>query len=254
MSEPRSSRRRRRGGWPRTVRGRQRLSAVVILVGAIVIGYLITVWAYPAPLIVGDRAVARVLGLPISAAQQELEEQGFKVRVEEPVPDPVIPPGRVVWQDPPSEMVLPRTGTVHLAPSAGPATVPVPDVAQFELEQGRQIIEAAGFRVGSIDTIPSGAVPGVIVSTRPGSGSMRPPGTTVEVAVSRGPSDIRVPNLVGLPHDEARERLEALGLRVGTVRTREGGAAGTVLDQQPSAGILAPKDGRVNLLIAADRP
>lgn len=245
----------KRGRWPRTVRGRQRLLAAVLLSGAAGVGYLITVLAYPAPLIVEDHAVARVLGLPTGAARAELEGQGFRVRVEEPLPDPVIPAGRIVWQDPPSETILPGGSPVRITPSAGPAPASVPDVAQFELEQGRQIIEAAGFRVGRLDTISSRVEAGIVVSTRPTSGTLRPPGSAVDVIVSSGPADIRVPAVVGLTHEDARLRLESAGLRVGTVRSRDGaGPPGIVLDQQPAAGILSPKDARVNLVVSGDKP
>lgn len=247
---------RARGRWPRTVQGRQRFTAAVLLVGAMVTGYLLTVLIYPAPLIVEEVSVARVLGLAVPAARAALEDQGLKVRVEEPVPDPVIPAGRIVWQDPPSEMVLEGSATVRIVPSAGPAAVPVPDVSQFELDMGQQIIQAAGFRIRRLDTISSRTEAGVIIDTRPPSGSMRMPGTDVDLVVSRGPADLRVPSVVGLRYEDARLRLEAAGLRVGNVRTREGGRgpAGLVLDQQPAAGILAPRDARVHLVLSGEPP
>jgi serine/threonine-protein kinase len=78
----------------------------------------------------------------------------------------------------------------------------------------------------------------------------------VDVVVSRGPVDIRVPAVVGLRHEDARLRLEAAGLKVGNVRTRDGGRgpAGLVLDQQPAAGILAPRGARVHLVLAGEPP
>ena len=248
--------RRTRGRWPRTIKGRQRLTAGILLGGAVLAGYSLTVLLYPAPLIVEERSVTRVLGLAVPAARAALEDQGFDVRVEEPVPDPVIPAGRIVWQDPPSGLVLEGAQTVHIVPSAGPAAVSVPDVSQFELELGSQVIQAAGFRIRRLDTIASRIEAGIIIDTRPPSGSMRIPGSEVDVVVSRGPADIRVPPVVGLRHEDARLRLEAAGLKVGNVRTRDGGRgpAGVVLDQQPAAGILAPRDARVHLVLAGEPP
>lgn len=243
------------GGLFRTVKARQRLLAGVLLAGAGVLGYLLTVVLYPAPIMAGDRPAPRVLGLALTAARDELAKDDFRVRVEEAVPDPVIPAGRIVWQDPPAETMLPRSSTIRITPSAGPATVPVPDLAQFDLDQARQVIDAAGLRIGQVDTIVSRTPAGVVVGTRPVSGSMRSPGSSVDLVVSRGPADIRVPSVVGLRQEEARQRLEALGLRVGTVRMQQSGSAqGVVLDQQPSAGILSPRDGRVNLVISGERP
>ena len=243
--------RRRAGILPVTVRGRNRLRAALILGGAGLAGYLVTCFAYPAPLVPRDRQVARVLGLPLATAEKELEADGFKVRAEEAEPDPVIPSGNVIWQDPPPETAFPRGATVRLTPSAGPANVPVPDVAAFEQDQARQVVEAAGLKVRDVDTLSSSAPAGVVIATRPPIGSSHPPGTAVELVVSRGPADTRVPEVVGLKQEDARQRLETAGLRVGTVTTRMAGPrqVGVVLDQRPAGGVLSAHGGRVNLVV-----
>jgi serine/threonine-protein kinase len=236
---------------PATVRGRNRLRAGLLLGGAALAGYLVTCFAYPAPLVNNDRQVGRLLGLPLETARGEIQEEGFRIRVEEAQPDPVIPEGHIVWQDPPPETAWPRGAQVHVTPSAGPANVPVPDVASFELDQARQVVEAAGLRIGDVDTLVSSVQDGVIITTRPPIGALRPPGTRIDLVVSRGPADTRVPDVVGLKQEEARQRLEAAGLRVGTITTRTGSSreVGLVVDQRPAAGVLSPHQGRINLVV-----
>jgi serine/threonine-protein kinase len=238
--------------WPVTVQGRDRLRIGAILVSAGLLGYLLTCVAYPAPLIPRDQAVARVLGLPLEQAQKELVAQGFKVKLEEEQADPVIPARHILWQDPAPETGLPPGAVVRLTVSSGPGTIYVPDVVSFEVEQGRQILETAGLRVTGIDTVSNSAEPGLILATRPGSGASRPPGGTVELVVSRGPADIRIPEVTGLKQEEAREKLEAAGLKVGTVTNRAArrNPVGVVLDQRPAAGVLAPQGARVSLVIS----
>ena len=237
--------------WPATVRGRDRLRTVLILAAAALGGYLITCVAYPAPLITRDHPVARVLGLPAEAAERELTEQGLKPRFEAEEADPVIPAGHITWQDPPPGTVLPRGGMVHLTRSSGPAPVAVPDVTSFEVEQARLVIEAAGLRVGEVDAVPNVAEAGVVVSTRPPTGATRTPGSSVGLIVSRGPADIRVPDVVGLEQEEARRRLESAGLRIGKLSTRPGrGRAGLVLQQRPAAGVFSPHESRIDLVIS----
>ncbi len=238
---------------PRTVKGRQRLRTVGILLAAVALGYVVTWIAYPSPLVSPDVAVGRLLGLPLEAARQELESQGFRVRLENPVSDPVIPAGHVVWQDPPPGTLLPKGGAVvSVIPSNGPASVPVPDVTGFDLDLARQVIGAAGLRVGAVDSVVSPTEPGVVVASRPGSGSFRPPATAVELVVSRGTADIRVPSLLGADQEEARQRLENAGLRLGSISTRPArrGAVGVVVDQRPGPGMLSPRGARVNLVIS----
>jgi serine/threonine-protein kinase len=112
-------------------------------------------------------------------------------------------------------------------------------------------VEAAGLRIGDVDTISSAAPAGVVIATRPPIAASRPPGTRVDLVVSRGPADIRVPDVVGLKQEAARERLEGAGLRVGTVTTRTGGqgSVGIVLEQRPAGGVLSPREARINLVV-----
>jgi serine/threonine-protein kinase len=236
---------------PKTVKGRERLRIGVILAGALALGYLVTCVAYPTPLVSSDVAVDRLLGLPLEAARTELTRQGFRVRIENPVADPVIPSGHVVWQDPPPGTLLPRQGTVvSLTPSSGPAQVAVPDVIGFDLDAARQVVAAAGFRIGTIDSLVSSTEAGVIVTTRPETGAFRPPGTQLDLVVSRGAADIRVPNLLGIGKEDARQRLEDAGLKLGSISTRTGkGTSGQVVEQRPNAGMLSPKGARVSIVV-----
>jgi beta-lactam-binding protein with PASTA domain len=233
------------------VQARDRLRTLLLLAAAALGGYLLTCVAYPAPLMTRDHAVGRVLGLPQSEAEKELNEAGLKPRVDAEAADPVIPAGHITWQDPPPGTVLPRGALVHLTASSGPAPIAVPDVTGFEVDQARLVIEAAGLRVGDIDAVPNAAEAGVVVSTRPATGATRPPATSVGLIVSKGPADIRVPDVVGLEQDDARRRLESAGLRVGKVSTRDSrGKAGLVLQQRPSPGVFSPHESRVDLVIS----
>lgn len=239
------------GLLPKTVKGRERLRIGVILAGALVLGYFVTCVAYPAPLVSNDVALDRMLGLPLQAARSELAGQGFRVRIENPVADPVIPSGHVVWQDPPPGTLLPKGGSVvSLTESSGPAQVAVPDVIGFDVDAARQVVAAAGLRIGRVDSLVSATEAGVIVATRPETGSFRPPGTTLDLVVSRGAADIRVPNLVGIGKEDARQRLEDAGLKLGTISTRPArGNSGVVVEQRPGAGMLSPKGARVSIVV-----
>ena len=238
--------------WPATIKGRERLGAIVILITAVALGYLVTWMAYPAPLLPHELAVGRLLGLPLDAAQHEVAAQGFRLQFESPEPDPVIPADHVVWQDPPPGTALPRGGMVRLTVSSGPALVAVPDVIAFDLDMARQVVQAAGFRIGVVDSVASASEAGTIITTRPVTGVPRPPGTPVDLVASRGPADTKVPDLVGISLQEARRQLEGAGLKPGTIgkRSVRRSPAGMVVDQRPAAGMLSHRGGRVNLVIS----
>lgn len=239
-----------------TVESRRRLRAVLLVLAAAAAGYVVSMIAYPAPLVAGDRQVSQVVGLPAAEAGKELAAQGFRVKVlDAREADPVLPAGSVTWQDPPAYVELPRGSVVELTLGGGPAPVTVPDVMHFDADQARSVITAAGLSVGELDSVPSEAERGVVVATRPPEGSPRAPGARIDLVVSRGPADVRVPDLAGLGEQLARQRLEAAGLRVGTVQTRKvsRGRGGAVLEQRPGSGVFLPRGSRVDLTVAEGR-
>lgn len=237
---------------PRTVAGRRRLLAVLMVVAALLAGYIVSMLIFPAPLVSRETPVARVIALPAEEAERRLTDQGFRPRVEERETDPTIPAGHVMWQDPPPGVELPPGTLVRLAVSEGPASVVVPDVTEFMAHQAVRIIQAGGLRVGAVDSVAGAQPAGVVLSTRPSVGTSRPSGSAVDLIVSRGPASIRVPNVVGMDRIEARAAIEAAGLRVGTItaRTNRRQPSGRVLEQRPGAGTLSPVDARINLIVA----
>lgn len=177
----------RRVAFHRTVQGRRFIRNVGIVVGAFVLGLVVTFALYPGQLFRQEARVARVMDLPLADAQRDLAAQGFKGRSAGDEPHPTAPAGQVVWQDPPPGTLLPPGSPVALTLSSGPALATVPDVAGLEARQARRILGAAGFGAGGIDSVPGGGEAGVVVGTRPGEGTALRPGTPVDLIVTAGP-------------------------------------------------------------------
>ena len=187
--------RARRGGAPgadepradpeepwRRFRRDMALVAAVALVGYAISAY----WISPGAVFASELAVPRVLELPQADARERLTELGFRVRVEGERPNPTIPRGAVVWQDPPPDMVVPPNSAVQLVLSDGPAPVNVPDVVGLSLSYAKSVVEAAGLKPGRVDRVTSGQEADVVLSVRPPPGNGRRPGATVEFLVSAG--------------------------------------------------------------------
>lgn len=248
MTEPAPS--RRSVPLPRTVAGRRRLTAVLILAGSAATGYLLTCFAYPRPVFRRDHAVARVVGMPVAEAEKVLLAQSLRVKIEGEEQNPDVRAGSVVWQDPPADLIVPQGTTITLTRSSGPAGVPIPDVADYDTQSATKILIAAGLKIGDVDTVPSLAEPDIVVGTRPATGSAAAPGSAVALLVSRGPSTLEVPNVVGLKADEARKQLDQAGFRVGRVsKVERRGPPGTVVEQAPTAGSRAARSSRVDLTV-----
>jgi beta-lactam-binding protein with PASTA domain len=229
-----------RGAWP-------------WFAGAAVLGYLVTVvWLFPEPIQASDNPVPRVMDLPRADAIDRLSEAGFRGRVVETEPHPDAPSGTVTWQDPPPALEAPAGAVVRLTVSNGPPEIPIPDVVGLQTLLAREILQAAGFDVGRVDSIAALSDLGSIVVTRPGAGVARSPGTAITLVVSQGPAVIPVPSVVGLTHREAWDRLAEAGLKVGRVMTRPTDSMdpGRVVEQRPAAGTRSPMEGKVDLIFS----
>ncbi len=168
--------------WGRVLRDFAIIAAVALL------GFgLSSSWINPGPILGSDHAVPRVIEMPEAEAKKALAEAGFRPRVEAEWPSPEIPRGAVAWQDPPADMVLPPNTVVELVLSAGPAPVTVPDVVGLATPFAQKIVEAAGIRIGSVDTVPGGLEAGVVIATRPPPGHGRPRGSPIDLGVRGGP-------------------------------------------------------------------
>jgi serine/threonine-protein kinase len=242
----------RRSIFPRLAR-RQFWVLAAGLLGSFLAGYLVAaVLLFPAPIFAASKTVPRVLGLPLERAREVLAEAQLKPLDPIPVRHPTAPRQSVVWQDPPPGVTVPEGTTVELSVSVGPQRIPVPDVAGYEAKIAELLLEAAGLRVGRIDSAQTAAPPGVTVSTRPSAGTPVLPGGRVTLVVSAGAPTIQVPHLIGLTLSEARASLEQAGLALGTYFSRGGTSArpGTVIDQRPAGGTLAAPGTAVHVILA----
>ena len=239
--------------WLKRVRSwaRYRLHAA-FFVGAAVVGYLVAaLLLFPAPMFVASATVPRVIGLAADSASDALTQASLKSRNVERTPHPRAPAGQVVWQDPPPGVVVNSGTTVDLSVSDGPQRVLVPDVAGYDGDLARLLIESAGL-TAAVESTQTAAPKGVTVNTRPPAGTAVSPGGRVTLAVSRGAPTITVPTLTGLTLGDARTRLEQAGLTMGTsfARTSPTGEPGTVIDQHPAGGTLAAPGTVVDVTLA----
>lgn len=138
---------------------------------------------------------------------------------------------------------------IDIVVSSGEESATVPNVVGFTEEAAIATLENAGF-VASVETAPSEAEEGVVVSQDPEAGSERAPGDTVVILVSEGAEEREMPNVVGMEADEAEALLENdFGLKV----TQEDGACasppGTVCEQDPAEGTPVSEGDSATLFV-----
>jgi eukaryotic-like serine/threonine-protein kinase len=166
---------------------RRVLTLLGFIVAAAAAGYLVTCAIFPAPLLPKSVLVPAFRGMPADSALARLERLGLRGKLADTVSDPLTPNGTVAWQSPVAETALPQGAVVRLGISGGAPLVSMPDVADLDLVTARLVLEAAGLRVGQIDTVKAASDPGAVLATIPLFGATLHSGEQVRLTVSGGP-------------------------------------------------------------------
>ncbi|WP_343998801.1 Stk1 family PASTA domain-containing Ser/Thr kinase [Microbacterium paludicola] len=136
----------------------------------------------------------------------------------------------------------------------------VPDVTGTTLERATEDLAAVDL-LAVPEMTPSDTVKeGVVIGTEPEADASVSPGTEVTVLVSEGPRTSVVPALTSLSEQDARQRIEAAGLEMGTIISENDPAlaAGTVISAEVDGDEVTEGDevaegATVNLTVASGR-
>jgi hypothetical protein len=119
-------------------------------------------------------------------------------------------------------------------------------------QRQEEALAAAGLRVGFTLTRLVKGEGGQVVETQPAKGTKVPVGSRVDLVVSVAGENVG--DVIGLSAGAARGRLVRAGFQVKRRRITapEGVPIGTVVEQDPKPGTLAPLDSVVTLRVAAE--
>lgn len=109
-------------------------------------------------------------------------------------------------------------------------------------------LQSDGFETRVIRRVSSRR-PGTVVGEEPAGGTSADEGSLVVLTVAAASTSVAVPNAVGVPQADARDRLVAAGFRVKSVSVSSDQPVGTVVAQDPAAGekILRGTSVRINV-------
>jgi len=129
--------------------------------------------------------------------------------------------------------------------------VPVPDVKGKQLALARQILEDGRLRVNVAETYDANVPAGQVVSQDPDPGRSVKVDRLVTIYVSKGGEALEMPDLVGLTKSAATERLQKLGLNLGSVYEKESDSEpGTVVSHDPAAGTKIVRGQNIDLIVS----
>jgi len=203
--------------------------------------------------VVGTRVsgVPDVVGSERQEAEQKLRDAGFEVKVDEQESS-FDDQGLVVSQDPSSGERAEVGSEVTIAVGTGPSSVEIPRLYGNTPEQAKSVLREAGLELGSLSRdYNSGVAEGSIFLQNPSGGENVEPGSAVDVTVSLGPEQIKVPEVYGMSVSEAQATLSNAGLGSTPIEVEGEEAAGTALSTDPGAGTKVDPGSTVSLFYSA---
>ncbi|GAA2045554.1 Stk1 family PASTA domain-containing Ser/Thr kinase [Catenulispora yoronensis] len=189
------------------------------------------------------RSMPSVIRQTQDAALAELNRDGLHPGVDLAYDD-TVPAGMVIGSSPDPAGKVRKGGSVRITVSRGPKPVPVPEQGGRTPDAATTALRAAGFQVAIApdqvfsDTVETGSV----VSVSPHDAQ---PGALVTLTLSKGPQTFPVPDVTGLPEDQAIAALAAQGF--DNVKVNKWFFGNTVHSQQPEAGAYARHKDPVSL-------
>jgi len=142
-------------------------------------------------------------------------------------------------------------GTFMAFGNSSDEQVLVPDVTGKQLALARQILEDGKLRVNVAETYDANVPAGQVVSQDPDPGRNVKADRLVTIYVSKGGEALEMPDLVGLTKSAATERLQKLGLNLGSVYEKESDSEpGTVVSHDPAAGTKIVRGQNIDLIVS----
>lgn len=200
-----------------------------------------------------EMPVPDVRNMTVVEAQRLLEENNYKVDLEEKYGDPAkFKPGTVMEQSPKAGEKRKQGSLIILTICKGAELKGVPDVAGMSEAKAENTLLEAGFKIGKITKKHvEGQRIGVVLSQAPKAMDKAPKGSPIDLVINEG--DKEVPNLIGKPIAEAKRLLEKAGLKLGEVKEVNDHSAvkNVVLASNPNAGTKIGEGDAVSISVAA---
>ena len=227
------------------------VAAGVIALIAVIAGVLLGSGA------MGGVEVPNVVGMTPDQAKVVLEEAGLVVEEGEPVRSSDVNKGEVAVQTPEFGEKVDKGSVVTIMISEGKPTGVVPKiVGQMYDETIAPYLEAQGYKLGTVKEEESDAEKGEIIRQDPGAGAEAEQGTTINIVVSKGTDKVRIPSLLGLTLDEAKETLKEHGFVIGSVTYEESTvyAKNIVMGQEYAEDDKVKKGTKVGVVVSKGEP
>jgi eukaryotic-like serine/threonine-protein kinase len=192
--------------------------------------------------------VPSVVGEPLDQALSDLHAANLKGKINRV--DNEAPQDQVIAQTPKAGAKIDQGASVTLKVSNGPKPVIVPNEVGSTFGTANSALLGAGFAVKRRD-VESDQPKDTVVDQSPAGGTYQPPGVTVTLSVSKGPTTSTVPDVTSLSQADAVTQLKASGFRVRIVSqpVTDSNQDGIVQTQDPAGSTKAPPGSTVTIAV-----
>lgn len=190
----------------------------------------------------------------VGEAERILQAKGLGMKVEDRIYN-TLPVDEIVRQSPPPNSTVKTGQLAHVVLSLGPRKEAIPELEDRSVRAARIELLQSGMQVGEIS---SAYLPGTqedtVLQQDPAKGTTDLTSPHVNLLVSLGsrPSAYVMPDLVGLPMNEAIAKLNGAGLKIAKITTvsTPGAVNNVVVSQTPPRGHLVNGNAAISLQVA----
>jgi serine/threonine-protein kinase len=192
--------------------------------------------------------VPSVVGEPLDQALSDLRAANLKWRIQHV--DNQAPQDQVFAQTPKAGAHVDQGSSVTLKVSNGPKPAIVPSVVGSTFDSANSALLGAGFAVRRKD-VENDAPKDTVIAQSPDGGTYQPPGSTITLTVSKGPTTSTVPDVTSISQADAITQLRASGFKVQVVSqpVTDPNQEGIVQTQDPAGNTKAPPGSTVTIAV-----
>ena len=192
--------------------------------------------------------VSNYEGLRKELAVSKVHSDGFAVKIDSQ-PSDTTPKDFVFAQDPSPGSREARHSTVTITVSTGLPKVAVPTLVGLQSTDAVAALSVAKLK-WVIKEVNSNRPAGEVTGQDPKKGKQVVQGTTVHFNVSKGPTPVAIPSVVGEQIQTATSDLQAAGFQVRPTFVDSSQPANQVIQQTPKAGGTAAKNSVVAITVS----
>jgi eukaryotic-like serine/threonine-protein kinase len=193
-------------------------------------------------------AVPYVVGIQQANAERLIQTKDLIPQVHR-VANADVEEGVVFQQSPTEGTRVDKETVVRIDVSSGKPEVQIPSVVGQSVEDAVAELTRAGLDAQVVE-VNSDKDEGTVTAQSPSAGTVVVEGTRVRINVSKGPRPATIPNVVGLPYDQAASELQRAGFAVARIDVDSEQAKGIVTAQDPSGGSEGSKGSTVTVSVS----